>query len=773
MSPSLHDLENRLNELSRQQQRLGTEIQQLQKIIFELRAGKQPEVIDTKISVAAPEPPPVRKPIAKEAVSPPYTATKKEKTAWEDFIGTNLLNKVGIAVLVIGISFGVKYAIDHQMLDPLTRIILGYVAGGAILGVALKLKKDYHAFSAVLLSGGMATLYFITFAAYDFYQFIPQIVAFIVMVAFTGFTVFAALQYNLQVIGIIGLIGAYAVPFLLSDGSGRVAVLLSYITITNVGILVISFLRTWRVLFGLAFALTWIIYGNWMVSGYDQTKHLWLSLGFGTLFFVLFYIAFLVGKLLHQAKLKAGDVALVLINCFIYYGSGYAIINEYPSGEFYLGLFTVFNALVHFSVGIFVYRRLSEAKDTFYFVAGLVLVFLTLAVPVQLEGNWVTLIWALEACVLFWIGRQKKFATYELLAYPLLGLSFLSLLHDWQTLSFRYAGGYGWDDPAAVSLTPIVNVYFLTSLIVAGAFGFFWWIGKRSDAAPSSKWLAGMMPVLTYLVPATGVLVLYVTFYQEVALYFSNLFQASAIRDPNGGFTHNYDWSWFRTLWLINYTILFFAVLTYAINRIAPSVIVNRLVFGILAFVILLFLSVGLNALEALRFAYLAPADRFYTQGIWHVGIRYVCYAFVSGGLLVNYFIAKRDNGSSWLAPLERLFCHFTILTLLSSELLSLLDLNGYANGFKLTLSILWGSYALYLIIWGFAKNQSYLRVAGIVLFGITLLKLFFYDLSGMGTMAKTVVLMIMGVLLLMASFIYNKRKRLARETENENQNTP
>ncbi len=777
VSPSFHELENRLRELSRQQQQLATEIQHLRQVIADLKNEKQPEVIDTKLSVVAPHPnvPAANQPVAERTAAPtarPPRPAPREKGAWEDFIGTNLLNKIGIAVLVIGISFGVKYAIDHEMLNPLTRIILGYLAGAIILVLALKLKKDYHAFSAVLLSGGMATLYFITFAAYDFYHFLPQAVAFAIMVGFTAFTVFAAMQYNLQVIGIIGLIGAYAVPFLLSDGSGRVAVLFSYIAITNMGILVISFQRTWRVLFGLAFALTWIIFGSWMVGGYDQTEHLWLSLGFATLFFLLFYIAFLVGKLLNRVTLKVADVALVLINCFIYYGSGYAIVNEYPGGESYLGIFTVFNAVVHFAVGVFVYTRLRESKDTFYFVAGLVLAFLTLAVPVQLEGNWVTLIWALEACVLFWVGRQKKFTTYELLSYPLLGLSFLSLLHDWQALSFRYVVGYGGEDIAQVPLTPVLNIYFLTSLLVAGAFAFFFWSGNRTPVPTGPKLLTAVLPVIHYLVPATAVLVLYVTFYQEVALHFSNLFQASAIRDPNGGMTYNPDWTSFRTVWLLNYSILFFGVLVYLAHRFwVATPLLNRIVFGILAFIVLLFLSAGLHALEALRFSYLAPADRFYSSSFWNVAIRYVCYVFVAGGLLVNYWLAMRESNGPGFRQWERLFCHFTILTLLSSELLSLLALNGNPNGFKLALSILWGSYALYLIIWGFAKNQSYLRIAGIALFGITLLKLFFYDMSEMGTIAKTIVLMIMGILLLLASFIYNKRKRAARDTTHENQN--
>jgi uncharacterized membrane protein len=136
--------------------------------------------------------------------------------------------------------------------------------------------------------------------------------------------------------------------------------------------------------------------------------------------------------------------------------------------------------------------------------------------------------------------------------------------------------------------------------------------------------------------------------------------------------------------------------------------------------------------------------------------------------LFINYLLASREEMPPVITKIERLVCHFAILTMLSSELLSLLELNGVDNGFKLALTLLWGSYALYLIVWGFAKEQSYLRVAGIVLFAITLLKLFFYDMDEMGTIAKTIVLMGMGVLLLVASFVYNKRKRKAEETNSQ-----
>src|SRR5690606_19792826 len=117
------------------------------------------------------------------------------------------------------------------------------------------------------------------------------------------------------------------------------------------------------------------------------------------------------------------------------------------------------NAVIHFTVCLILYYKLRQARDIFYFIAGMVLTFLTLAVPVQLEGNWVTAIWALEAVLLFWIGRNKGFPVYEILAYPLMGLALVSLLHDWSELDLLY-DGYYYDTPE-IAFWPFINVFFL------------------------------------------------------------------------------------------------------------------------------------------------------------------------------------------------------------------------------------------------------------------------------------------------------------------------
>ncbi len=91
----------------------------------------------------------------------------------ENFIGLRIIHLIGIVVLVIGLSIGVKYAIDRNLISEELRIMLAYAAGVILFILALRLKKKYIGFSAVLLSGVMASLYFTTYAAFVYYAIMP------------------------------------------------------------------------------------------------------------------------------------------------------------------------------------------------------------------------------------------------------------------------------------------------------------------------------------------------------------------------------------------------------------------------------------------------------------------------------------------------------------------------------------------------------------------------------------------------------------------------
>src|SRR4030095_5139762 len=184
--------------------------------------------------------------------------------------------------------------------------------------------------------------------------------------------------------------------------------------------------------------LTWLMYFLWYVSKYQTSEHFGLALSFLSVFFATVYVIFLAYKLIQKEKFEIDDIILLLANSFIFYGFGYAILRDHKTGQQLLGLFSICNAIVHFIVSAIIYRQKLADRNLFYLVSGLVLVFITIAIPVQLDGNWVTLLWVGEAALLFWIGRTKNAPLYEKLSYPLMILAFFSILHDWMTVYYRY-----------------------------------------------------------------------------------------------------------------------------------------------------------------------------------------------------------------------------------------------------------------------------------------------------------------------------------------------
>jgi uncharacterized membrane protein len=709
-----------------------------------------------------------RKDLLKQTI-PPLNKPPKTKIDLEKLIGENLINKIGIAITIIGVAIGAKYSIENELISPLTRIILGYLAGLGLLGFGIKLKSKYENYSAVLVSGAMAIMYFITYSAYSFYELIPQVLAFALMVIFTVFTVIAAINYNRQIIAHIGLVGAYAVPFLLSEGSGKGAVLFSYMVIINIGILAISFKKYWKPLYYSSFGLTWLMYFLWYGSKYQTIDHFSLALTFLFIFFVTFYLTFLAYKLLQKEKFERDDIILLLANSFVFYGIGYAILDGHPSAYQLLGIFTLGNAIVHFIVSAIIYRQKLADRNLFYLVSGLVLVFITIAIPVQMDGNWVTLLWAGEAALLFWIGRTKDVPVYEKLSYPLMILAFFSITHDW---SYVYES-YNPENPET-RITPLFNVNFLTSILFIAAFGFINLLHQNKKYTSAIESQKGISDIISFSIPAILLCTLYYAFRMEIATYWNQLFVDSALiinseSEEYPNYYMNYDLSRFKTIWIFNYSLLFVSILSFVNIRKLRNQQLGLLNLGLIILVLSVFLIQGLYVLSELRESYLEQTlSQYYQRGTLYIGIRYITFAFVALILVTCYHYIRQDFMKRDFKMAFDFLLHISILWIASSELINWMDIAESTQSYKLGLSILWGIYSLFLIALGIWKKNKPLRIGAIALFGVTLIKLFFYDISHLNTIAKTIVFMSLGVLLLIISFLYNKYKNIiSDEIEN------
>jgi len=712
------------------------------------------------------------KPTSKNSLDS-YLDKFKNNFNFEKFIGENLINKIGILIIIIGVVVGAKYSIEHNLVSPLTRIILGYISGIALLAFGIKLKSNYINYSAVLVSGAIAILYVITYLAHSFYDLIPMEASYGLMLLFTAFSVLAALKYEKQVIAHIGLIGAYAIPFLLGNEDGNATILFSYVALINSGILAISFFKYWKSILYSSFLFTWMIYGFWFFLSYESEANFEISLLFLGLFFIIFYLAFLGYKLLKKETFQWPDIVLLISNSFLFFGFGYTLLHAHKMSAEYLGLFTLLNAIIHFTVSLIVYKYKLANKNLFYLIVGLVLVFATMAVPIQLDGNWVTLIWAAWAVLLFWIGRTKNTAFYEYLSYPIMLGAFLSIIHDWDSIyelkSYVYLNT---DNPDRFTIKPFFNIHILSGLLFVTAFGIINYIhNNKTFKAPVLKPQI-LAALVNLLIPSIFIFSLYNIFRLEIDNYWELQFWDSTISTTNDYNDviekRNYSLRRFKTIWVINYSLAFAALFAF-INQFkfkSQSLALANIFILIIA--MLSFLTIGLYAFIELRESYLNKTDySIFTTSSYYIFIRYISYAFfalasfslykiLNSGLLTT---DKKDYfGRNSKKYFELLFWG-AVIWITSFELINILELLNIQNSNKLGLTILWGSFSLLLISYGIWKNKKYIRIGSLALFAVTLCKLFFYDISHLSTISKTVVFLSLGVLLLTISFLYNKYK--------------
>lgn len=780
-------LSNNLDKYQQELEVLKAELLKLQQNIPTIKAPiQQPiivppveqKIIKTEVPDLKPEPQ-IIQPVVPPVQQPHFTPTPPKPASsfnFEAFIGGKLITIIGIIILVIGLGIGVKYAVDNGMIGPLGRIAIAYLAGGTLIAIAFKLKENYKAFSAVLLSGGMASLYFTTFAAYSMYNLFPREAAFGIMLVFTAFTVFAATMYNLQVIGIIGLVGAYAVPMLLNNHSGKIEIMFAYMLVINIGILFLSFKKYWQILNYFAFGLTWLIVAAWASTNYDHTQHTLMLMCFSFAFFLIFYISSMSYKILKQEKFVVMDVIHLLLNSFIFFSVGYATLSNERDEDF-LGLFTLANALVHLTFSFIVFKNKLLDRKLFYLLIAMVLTFVTIAVPVQLEGNWVTLFWSTEAVLLFVIGRYKQVRFYEWLGLIMIGLSIFSLMDDWNHAYYAY----DYDNTRYKDWMAFANIHMLTSLFFLGSLGSILFVHHKKALSTEERNRFKIYTVIDYTLPFFLFVISYAAFSNELNAFFTAKYQQSYLHVPAkeawaepGAFSDVYDssWTYLKNIASTFYTVVFFSITTLIVIKKTDNKIIHWAFFSLNLLVILIFLTAGLTELSELRSYCLNGTENTYyplSKGL--LSIRYLGMSLFGIFLYLTHLLLKTATFSKFSIGKVYTGCllHLFIIIVLSVELVNINILNNQGTEesyyhttktvYKLGFTALWGIYSFIMIAVGIFKRNRIMRISAISLFGITLIKLCTFDTWDLSTGYKVIAFILLGVILLVVAFLYQKFK--------------
>jgi hypothetical protein len=265
------------------------------------------------------------------------------------------------------------------------------------------------------------------------------------------------------------------------------------------------------------------------------------------------------------------------------------------------------------------------------------------------------------------------------------------------------------------------------------------------------------------------ILLSYYTFLQELKSYWDIQYQASVTTSDDGGTFYNQDINNFEQLCTLGYSILFLSVLAWLNVKKIQNYIAAYIILIFLALIIFLSITQGLAELASLRSSYLyGGSPAVFDKSVMHLLIRYIILLILAIGLYSMYKLISQDfmiNKPMLLKSFNIYLC-IILLIILSSELVVWMEIYRNTESSKLAMSILWGVFGLAAMIYGFRKNMKHIRLFAIGLFSVTLIKLFFYDISDMDTIAKTVIFIILGILLLITSFLYNKFNTITTDNE-------
>jgi hypothetical protein len=191
---------------------------------------------------------------------------------WEGLIGVRFFAWLGGAALFIGAGLFLQYSIQHDLISPELRVALGLVfgAGALAFGDYLRVKADRA--GQALSGAGVAILYAALFAARTLYHLLGTLPTFAAMIVVTAVAGMMAVKRGAYMLAMLGLFGGMATPYLLSTGEDRPLALFAYVTLLDVGVVVVARQRRWPSLGLLALVGSAGIYFGWALSFLDATK---------------------------------------------------------------------------------------------------------------------------------------------------------------------------------------------------------------------------------------------------------------------------------------------------------------------------------------------------------------------------------------------------------------------------------------------------------------------------------------------------------------------
>ena len=405
------------------------------------------------VTAPAPEPQP-EPPSPEPTEAPPPTGQPISAYQLESTIGRRGVGWVAVVLILFATAFFLKYAFDNRWIGELGRVSIGIAFGIAMSLAGYRYhRRGWRIFSQILTAGGIVLLYLSTYAAFGYYHLVGQKTAFVFLAVLIAEAAALSLVYNAPAIAMMALIGGLLTPVLLHSGRDQYQSFFTYLVVLDAGAL--ALLKHWRGLSSIAYYGTQLLFWLWYDENYHHQKR-GAVLIFQTAIFLLFLLAHLARELIRRETATLEDALLLLVNPFVFYATAYHLLN--PTHHDWMGAFAIGMALLYAGIAKILLSRSVTGRREILLLIAVALTFVTIAIPIQLRSNWITIAWAVQGVAILWAGLEIRSVRLRAHAFVLFGLAFFKFLF-WDT-------PYGYR-PAFI---PIFNRYFLSSLAVIGCY---------------------------------------------------------------------------------------------------------------------------------------------------------------------------------------------------------------------------------------------------------------------------------------------------------------
>lgn len=625
------------------------------------------------------------------------------------FVKQNILTIIGILTLVIGIGYFVKYAIDRNWIGETARFTIGLFTGFGIIGIGYIIRKNYRTFSAIISGGGIAILYLSVTLAFQEYHLFTQNIAFIFLIFITVFAVITAYFYNSETLIIFALIGGFASPLMVSTGHTNYLFLFIYISLLNLGMLAISYLKNWKSIGWFSYFTTFLYLTSWVLESLEQS-----AIYFIALFYIIFY-AFALRNYVRSKNWNTYDIMLLIL---VNISSLLAILYIFKELKLEpIIIFPLIFAAINALLWVIEVKNNNSKIYNPIFVA-LTLSLITIAVALQFNLHIFTILWAIEGSLLLFIWYKT--------AQDIFKRAFMFLLP--LILIAEFASWVKYDEISDFKF--LLNRIFFTGLLISSTFGMNYYFIQKNK--------------------------------------------------KENGFEIEFE-TFFKFLAYVNFYMIFLLEIMYHYRNYDNNFLfITGFLFTIYYVFLILIFS---------RFLLKNDEDE-----IFLIGIPFLIFIIVSKPDINTYFITKKGMYSYYLLYIIPLafttwkllkhkylslkFAYFALAIFLT-YIISMEFSHAYviANTTKINevsilkdryiffyLPMIWTVLAIIFLFLGLKKQIPEFIKFGFALIGVMALKLYALDVWRMDNVSRIIAFIILGIILLLSSFMYQKLRGIFKE---------